>query len=105
MLAALLHDVGKAIDRHDHIAAGLQALEGSITSRNAWLIEHHVEAQSLRNDQLGVRLRRQLERSEDFDELMLLADCDLRGRHVGVAVPDVQQALADLRELSDACDK
>ena len=28
LLAALLHDVGKAIDPHDHVAAGLMALEG-----------------------------------------------------------------------------
>ncbi len=28
MLAALLHDVGKGIDPHDHVAAGLSVLEG-----------------------------------------------------------------------------
>ncbi len=43
-LAALLHDVGKAIDPADHVAAGLEALEGYITPRTAWLIEHHMEA-------------------------------------------------------------
>ena len=32
LLAALLHDVGKAIDPHDHVAAGLEALEGYITA-------------------------------------------------------------------------
>jgi hypothetical protein len=103
LLAALLHDVGKAIDRQEHVAAGLAALDGSITPRTAWLIEHHVEAQSLRDDLLGVRLRRRLERSEDFDELMVLADCDVRGRTVGMAVPDVQDALDHLRELSETC--
>ena len=45
-LAALLHDVGKAIDPRDHIAAGLEALDGHITPRTAWLIEHHAEAGS-----------------------------------------------------------
>jgi hypothetical protein len=35
LLAALLHDVGKAIDRHDHVAAGLEALAGHITPRIA----------------------------------------------------------------------
>ncbi len=43
--AALLHDVGKAIDPRDHTMAGLEALEGFITARTAWLIEHHMEAQ------------------------------------------------------------
>jgi hypothetical protein len=104
LAAALLHDVGKAIDRHDHVAAGLLALDGSITPRTAWLIEHHVEAQSLRDDTLGVRLRRRLERSDSYDELMLLADCDRRGRTTGMPVPDVQDALDYLRNLSDACE-
>jgi hypothetical protein len=103
LLAALLHDVGKAIDRRNHVAAGLQALEGAITPRTAWLIEHHVEAQALRDGTLGVRLRRRLEQSESYDELMLLADCDRRGRMVGMRVPDVQDALEYLRDLSDAC--
>ncbi len=46
LTAALLHDVGKAIDRRDHVAAGLEALDGLISPRTAWLIEHHVEALS-----------------------------------------------------------
>ena len=103
LLAALLHDVGKAIDRRNHVAAALEALEGSISPRTAWLIEHHVEAASWREGTLGARLRRRLEASEDFDELMLLAQCDRRGRAVGVEVPDVPDALAYIRQLADAC--
>src|SRR5208337_664337 len=41
LLAALLHDVGKAIDPSGHVTAALQALEGAITKRTAWLIEPH----------------------------------------------------------------
>jgi hypothetical protein len=104
LLAALLHDVGKAIDRRDHVAAGLEALRGTISPRTAWLIEHHVEAAAWREGTLGVRLRRRLEAAEDFDELMLLAECDRRGRAVGVEVPDVWDALRYVRELADACD-
>ncbi len=99
-LAALLHDVGKAIDPRDHIGAGLEALDGYITARTAWLIEHHAAAGALRDGTLGVRARRRLEASEDFDELMLLCDCDRRGRQRGAEVPDVEDALAHLRELS-----
>ncbi len=54
-LAALLHDVGKAIDAQDHVAAGLEALEGYITPRTAWLIEHHMQAAALRDGTLGAR--------------------------------------------------
>ena len=40
LLAALLHDVGLAIDPQDHVAAGVEALRGSVTERTLWLIEH-----------------------------------------------------------------
>ena len=55
LLAALLHDVGKAIDPSDHVGAALEALEGSISERTAWLIEHHMEAQAYRDGTLGHR--------------------------------------------------
>jgi hypothetical protein len=32
---------------------------------------------------------------------MLLADCDRRGRQRGAVVPDVEEALAYLRELDE----
>jgi HD domain len=99
-LAALLHDVGKAIDPRQHIAAALEALEGAITERTAWLIEHHGEAQSMFDGTLGARARRRLEESADFDELELLADCDRAGRRQGVQVPDVDEALERIRDLS-----
>lgn len=103
LLAALLHDVGKAIDTHDHVAAGLEALEGFITERTAWLIEHHMEGQAARDGTLGVRARRRLAESEDFEDLLLLAQCDRQGRAVGVAVPELEEALDYIRELSRSC--
>jgi hypothetical protein len=103
LLAALLHDVGKAIDRRDHVAAALEALDGVVSSRTAWLIEHHVEALALGEGTLGVRLRRRLEAAEDFDELMLLAQFDRQGRTVGMEAPDVHDALRYIRELAEEC--
>ncbi len=103
LLAALLHDVGKGIDRQEHVAAALEALDGLITRRTAWLIGHHMEAHALREGTLGARSRRRLEASEDFDELVLLAECDDEGRAVGVEVPDVEEALDYLRELAESC--
>lgn len=105
LLAALLHDVGKAIDRRNHVAAGLEALSGAVSLRTAWLIEHHVEALAFREGSLGLRSRRRLEASDDFDELMLLADCDWRGRAVGAQVPDVHDALAYLQALAAVLDE
>ncbi len=89
LLAALLHDVGKAIDRHDHVTAGLEALAEHITPRTAWFIAHHMEGQELLDGGLGVRARRRLEASEDYEELKLLARCDRNGRQCGVETPGV----------------
>src|SRR5262249_54336356 len=89
MLAALLHDIGKAIDPQDHVEAALEALEGLITERTAWLIRHHMDAHLLRAGKLGHRLRQKLEASEDFDDLMLLEECDSKGRQRGMPVPTV----------------
>ncbi len=103
LLAALLHDVGKAIDPKEHIAAALEALDGFITPRTAWLIEHHMEGHALLDGTLGARSRRRLEASEDFEELKLLARLDDEGRATGVPVADVEEALEYLRELARAC--
>ncbi|MBA4064215.1 MAG: tRNA adenylyltransferase [Isosphaera sp.] len=99
VLAALLHDVGKGIDPHDHVGAALQALDGLVTPRTAWLIEHHMLAQEYRAGTLGARARRRLEESEDFDDLMLLRELDDAGRVPGAVVPTVDEALAFLRQL------
>ncbi|HEX3656163.1 MAG TPA: HD domain-containing protein [Pirellulales bacterium] len=103
LLAALLHDVGKAIDPKDHLAAGLEALEDVVTPRTFWLIEHQDEARALLDNDLGVRARRRLGESEYFEELLILARCDRAGRAIGVAVPDVDEALAYVRDLAEMC--
>ncbi|MEK6248242.1 MAG: HD domain-containing protein [Planctomycetales bacterium] len=103
LLAALLHDVGKAIDPGDHVAAGLDALGDFITQRTAWLIAHHMQAGARLQGNLGARARKRLEAAEDFEELMLLAECDRAGRQQGVAVPDVDEALEYVREIVRMC--
>lgn len=101
LLAALLHDVGKAIDPRDHTEAGLAALEGAVTERTEWLIGHHMEALAYRGRELGKAEREALEASEHFEDLMLLRDCDDRGREVGVETLTLDEALAYLRSLAD----
>ncbi len=99
-LAALLHDIGKAIEPDDHTAAALEALEGLITDRTAWLIEHHMVAQQLLDGTLGVRAKRRLRANESYDELILLTRCDRDGRQAGVEVPELEEALDSIRELA-----
>ena len=53
LLAALLHDVGKAIDPADHVQAALDALGETVTERTAWLIRHHMLAHALHDRTAG----------------------------------------------------
>jgi hypothetical protein len=99
LLAALLHDIGKGLDRSQHVESGLQALDGLITERTHFLIEHHMHAHAYREGKLGARLRRELEASPDFEELMLLNECDAGGRVPGADVCTLDEALEYLREL------
>jgi predicted nucleotidyltransferase len=99
LLAALLHDIGKGIDPSDHVAASLQALDGLITDRTRFLIEHHMQAHDYRTGALPPKQRDRLKASEDFDELLLLSELDQAGRQVGATVGTVDEALEYLREL------
>ena len=102
LLAALLHDVGKAIDPGDHVAAGLSALEGAISERTQFLIAHHMEALAYISGELGHRAKLRLEASEEFEDLMLLRDLDSAGRERGVQVCSIQQALDHIQSLEGA---
>jgi hypothetical protein len=99
LLAALLHDVGKGLDPADHVGAGLAALDGLITDRTRWLIEHHMDAHHYNAGTLGGKLRRELQASPDFEDLLLLRECDDAGRVPGAVVGTVAEALAYLRQL------
>jgi predicted nucleotidyltransferase len=101
ILAALLHDVGKAIDPADHVAAGLQALEGALTPRTEFLIAYHMDAHALREGALGHRAACRLRSAEDFGDLMLLRDLDDRGRLSGAIVCTLEEALEFLRKLEE----
>ncbi len=100
LLAALLHDVGKAIDSSDHVEAALQALEGTITPRTETLIAHHMDALAYQNGTLGGRKSARLRELEDFDDLMLLRQLDQRGRVPGADVCELAEALDYIRELA-----
>jgi predicted nucleotidyltransferase len=100
LTAALLHDVGKAIDPHDHVAAGLEALAGFITQRTHWLIENHMLGHELVEGSIGARAKRRLQEHEDFETLVLLSRCDRAGRKQGVQTSELDEALDYIRDLS-----
>ncbi|MEO1525468.1 MAG: HD domain-containing protein [Planctomycetota bacterium] len=99
LLAALLHDVGKAIDPGDHVAAGLEALDGYISERTAWLIAHHMEGHAIHDRTIGARRRRRLAEHPWFDDLVVLSECDRNGRVPGAEVDEPEEALDYIEEL------
>ena len=100
LTAALLHDVGKGIDPQDHVGSGVEALEGYVSERTLWLIEHHMEAHRLFDRTIGARARRRLETHEYFEDLILLGECDRGGRVCGVQTSELETAIDYLRELA-----
>lgn len=99
LLAALLHDVGKGIDPLNPVESGLGVLGENITERTAWLIEHCHEARKIKEGTIGSRSRKRLQESEYYEDVLLLAECDVQGRQVGVSVPELDEALDHIRSL------
>ncbi len=83
------------------MAAGLEALEGFVTERTAWLIEHHMVAHTLRDGTIGARARRRLQANPSFEELVILSECDDAGRVAGVVAPELEEAIAYIRDLAN----
>jgi putative nucleotidyltransferase with HDIG domain len=100
LLAALLHDVGKGIDPRDHVNAGIAVLQERVPERTKWLIENHGTAHRIMDGTIGVRARRRLARSDDREEIELLAECDRQGRMSGRQVGTVEEALNFIQELA-----
>ena len=94
LLAALLHDVGKAVDPSDHVGAGVDAIRGSVTDRTLRLIARHHDLDD------SPRARRPIDEPADFlDDLRLLHELDLGGRTPGRPVESLDAALAYIKGL------
>jgi hypothetical protein len=101
LTAALLHDLGKAVDAPDPVVETLGLLEGVITHRTRWLIAQLPAARLYRSRELPADERRWLEASDDFEELLLLAELDEAGRRPGASTRSLDEAIAYLRALDD----
>ncbi len=99
LLACLLHDVGLGIDPTHAVDAALRALEGLVTERTLFLIEHRLTATHYL--QTG-ECPRALRKSEDFEDLLLLARCNRDGRQKGVSVCELDEALDYIASLDSA---
>lgn len=99
LTAALVHDVGRVIDRGDPVAATLESLGGLITPRTAWLVGALPVAAAYADRTLGHRARQRLEAHPDFLDALLLAEADRKARVRGYDAPSLDEAIAILREL------
>jgi hypothetical protein len=99
LTAALVHDVGRAIDRRDVTAATLEAVADLVTPRTKWLIQSLPDARGYVDQTLGLRARRRLEAHPDFDDVLVLAESDLRGHQRHYPAPALDEAIEILRAL------
>ncbi len=89
LLACLLHDVGWGINPRHPVLSALAALGSLITDRTRYLIEQRpVASQYLVTGECP----RSLKRSEDFEDVVLLARCDRNGRVPGARVCTLEEA-------------
>ncbi len=99
LTAALVHDVGLAIDRADPVAAALEALGDLVTERTRWFVEMLPAATALHAGTLGLRARHRLEAHPDFESLLLLESADRRGHVRAGEAPTLEEAIGVLRGL------
>ena len=99
LTAALVHEIGNAIDRANHVAAGLEALGELVTPRTKWLVESLEAAHAHGDNTLGLRARHRLEAHPDFLDALLLAESDRKARVRGYDAPSLDEAIAILRAL------
>ena len=76
LLAALLHEVGRAIDTRDPVTATLELLANDVTERTLWLIENLPAANKIHLGTIGHRCWRRIRENESYEELILLSECD-----------------------------
>ena len=101
-MAALVHDVGLAIDRRNPREATLKAIGPLLTERTCFLIEHLSDG--IEYLQTG-KVSKSLRRSDHFDDLVQLARFDLAGRVPGAQVRTVGEALESLAALETEWDE
>ena len=91
LAAALLHDIGKAVQTRDHARIGAQDLEGLMPSRVVWLVRHHMD---LHHDPR--RTRALLLGTPQLKALEQLRAWDVAGRDPHAWVMSPEEAVARL---------
>lgn len=94
LMAALVHDVGKAIDSADHAEIGANLLDGLASQRVIFLVKHHLDL--LRTPK---STRSRLRGTQLLADLEALRQYDLAGRNPRAWVPTLEDALSSLMNI------
>lgn len=95
-VAALLHDVGKAIDSPTHDEVGADLLADIVSPRIVWLVRHHLDL--LKNPRMT---KRRLRGSNALVDLQHLRRWDVGGRSPHAIVLSPEIALSMILEGSN----
>ena len=90
--AALLHDVGKAVDSRQHAELGAEMLTGVVNARIVWLVAHHLDLM-----RIPQRTRHKYAGERRLQELQLLRRVDIGGRDPDAQVMGIDSAIALLK--------
>ena len=101
LLAALLHEVGRAVDTRDPVTATLELLADDVSDRTIWLIENLPEANKIHLGTIGHRSLRRLRENESYEELILLSDCDRLACASQANVRQVEDAMEYIVEIGE----
>ncbi|WP_020407520.1 HD domain-containing protein [Hahella ganghwensis] len=85
--AALFHDVGKSVDQKTHAQVGAEMVDGIFSPRVTWLISHHLDLLVAPR-----KTRLALAGADQYQDLILLRDWDLKGRSVFAEVTEPETA-------------
>jgi putative nucleotidyltransferase with HDIG domain len=89
--AALLHDVGKAVNSADHARIGAELLDGTVSPRIVWLVRHHPDLL-----EAPARTKRRLRGTAALHDLQRVRAWDVGGRKPYAAGPHLEAALETL---------
>ena len=95
-LAALFHDIGKAVDSRQHCEIGAEMVAGIMPPRVVWLIRHHLDLMICPQ-----QTKRRLMNTTKLNDLQALRRWDLAGRDPVAVVQAPEAALQSILQAFD----
>ena len=81
ILAAMMHDIGKAVSKPDHEKVAVEMLQGLLTEKSLWLIENHMRVWYLIDGKMArIQKIKDLVSNKWFPDLVLLGRWDKMSR-------------------------